>query len=223
MISQAIMGYAQTRPSRSDKEMSALQPADEKKAVWQDTGGHGGIQTTQILQPALHVSGLPVSESDPTRKWKTRTEIPERQMRAVRDYVTAFNSSSRQKLEQQRSLEFGYAVHVVSYFIASQTGRHPHQEIETALSRLSQAFCQTFSVQYASDSPETNWASIVYQDRRWIVNAACLGVFHAEWPSVGRVATGIPNRVPRLRALGNSVVPQLVCEILLAIKKCSEH
>lgn len=38
-------------------------------------------------------------------------------------------------------------------------------------------------------------------------------------PDVGRVAHGVPQRVDRVRALGNAVVPQLVCEIGLAIKQ----
>ncbi len=37
-------------------------------------------------------------------------------------------------------------------------------------------------------------------------------------PSVGRVANGVPRRVDRLKALGNSVVPQIVAEIGRAIK-----
>jgi len=37
-------------------------------------------------------------------------------------------------------------------------------------------------------------------------------------PNVGRVANGIPNRVDRLRGLGNAIVPQIVMQIGLTIK-----
>ena len=37
-------------------------------------------------------------------------------------------------------------------------------------------------------------------------------------PNVGRVANGIPNRVDRLRGLGNAVCPQVVYEIMKRIK-----
>ena len=37
-------------------------------------------------------------------------------------------------------------------------------------------------------------------------------------PEVGRVVDGLPNRVPQLRALGNSIIPQIAQEIGEAIK-----
>ncbi len=41
-------------------------------------------------------------------------------------------------------------------------------------------------------------------------------------PNVGRVANGIPNRVDRLRGLGNAIVPQIAYQIGMAIKGAEE-
>jgi len=42
-------------------------------------------------------------------------------------------------------------------------------------------------------------------------------------PDVGRVAHGIPERVDRLKCLGNSVVPQIPYVIGLSLKKIIEN
>lgn len=50
------------------------------------------------------------------------------------------------------------------------------------------------------------------EERQPSRHAAQCGIWLAE-PNVGRVANGVPNRVDRIKALGNAVVPPLVAEI----------
>jgi DNA-cytosine methyltransferase len=64
-------------------------------------------------------------------------------------------------------------------------------------------------VRNASDSLAEAWLALSAEDQGWIDLAVDGGQWSAEWPGVGRVAHGIPNRVDRLAALGNALVPAI--------------
>ena len=49
-----------------------------------------------------------------------------------------------------------------------------------------------------------------------------LGGWWATEPDVGRVAHGVPNRMDRIKGLGNSIVPQIALEIFMHIKQISK-
>ena len=63
------------------------------------------------------------------------------------------------------------------------------------------------------------WQSMSDEEADWIVMAACKGISQAEWPGTPRVETGVPERVHRLKALGNAIVPQVAEQIFRAIKQ----
>ncbi|MEL0193085.1 MAG: hypothetical protein VW865_12420, partial [Halieaceae bacterium] len=73
----------------------------------------------------------------------------------------------------------------------------------------------------SGSSADVAYAEGVYaqrqQDRQGQGQLGREGRWKSE-PPVGRVANGIPNRVDRLKGLGNAIVPQIAMQIGLAIK-----
>ena len=73
------------------------------------------------------------------------------------------------------------------------------------------------------DSNERNGKTSQEELSRKYGSACGVGSWWSVEPDVGRVAHGVPDRVDRLKCLGNSVVPQIPYVIGLSLKKIIEN
>ena len=74
--------------------------------------------------------------------------------------------------------------------------------------------------QQRSEKSDGPLPEMPYQGTHEIWN---LGDRWVEEPNIGRVATGVKNRVDRLKSLGNAIVPQVVVPIMQAIKAINDN
>jgi DNA (cytosine-5)-methyltransferase 1 len=185
-----------------DALMQGLRMCYGEEKIWKSTRRPIGLSAQEVLRPFLHGEGLSQGIAfevcDPVASDRIQKEL----VRILRIEHEFMHSPHRWKLDEQWCGKLEDALLVLSYAFASHSGRLGAKEIESSMQHLWTNFLSSGVMLNASDSVQKAWESL---DGSWQRSIA-LGPWNLE-PPIPRVAYGVPNRVDRIKCLGNAVVP----------------
>jgi site-specific DNA-cytosine methylase len=172
------------------------------QAVWKEARRYEYFQKASLLRPFMYGEGVHEGFTYTRCNTKTCSQVSKRLLQLLQVTRESSHTSHRWRLDEQSYRKFDDALLVMSYIFTSQTGRLGKEEVETALQYLWSAVLSVESMLDTSHTIQEAWESL---DCSWR-DSLFLSPWNVE-PPIPRVAHGIPSRVDRVKALGNSVVP----------------
>ena len=195
-----IMGFnskesknANAKEGNADSALCELRESTGKEEIQFPAGGLDSIQEKEILRSSLHGESDDSGGSDVSRVKESFHEVSSEEMLRLWDAGEFACSSHGQQPGEQRTGEFEDALRVMSCEMALGE-REGFIEDGEEMQALRQTREKKRALQHSCE-PDVS--------TREPVNGSWWDIE----PNIGRVATGVPNRVGQLKGYGNAQVP----------------
>lgn len=217
---------AKTTTARPNQVLPILREADTQEALRKGLGKQICFQEKEILQHDMRRNKSSKGSTYACSITKESGGICRAELPRMRDDRKTPGSPYRYESSEQRILEHHDVVRCLSRFMALEAWPSSGIDDQQAIAML--RLQQGISELKAGYVPETLseiqevWRSIDDETMEWLIIRVSTGdPFCAERPDIPRVVTGVKDRAKRLKALGNSIVPQVAYQIFKAIAASS--